>query len=63
LIGDKLAGIKEAMESGTQPHDAMLTVFEKFSYRWNMDDTPFPKACFVDVANDQRGDELSFLRE
>ena len=32
-------------------------------YRWNPDGTPFPKAWFIDVADDQREAELNFLRK
>ena len=31
-------------------------------YRWNPDGTPFPKAWFIDVPDDQRDAELSFLQ-
>jgi len=32
-------------------------------YRWNPDGTPFPKAWFIDVTDDRREAELSFLRK
>jgi DNA polymerase-3 subunit epsilon len=38
-------------------------VLKARGYRWNPDGTPFPKAWFIDVSDDQRDAELSFLQE
>jgi DNA polymerase-3 subunit epsilon len=38
-------------------------VLKARGYRWNPDGTPFPKAWFIDVADDQRVAELSFLQK
>jgi DNA polymerase-3 subunit epsilon len=37
-------------------------VLKARGYRWNPDGTPFPKAWFIDVADDQRDAELLFLQ-
>lgn len=37
-------------------------VLKARGYRWNPDGTPFPKAWFIDVADDQRAAELLFLQ-
>ena len=38
-------------------------VLKARGYRWNPDGTPFPKAWFIDVADDQREAELLFLQK
>lgn len=38
-------------------------VLKARGYRWNPDGTPFPKAWFIDVADESREAELSFLRQ
>lgn len=38
-------------------------VLKARGYRWNPDGTPFPKAWFIDVSDDQRENELAFLRK
>jgi len=38
-------------------------VLKARGYRWNPDGTPFPKAWFIDVQDDQREAELSFLQK
>ena len=38
-------------------------VLKARGYRWNPDGTPFPKAWYVDVDDDQREAELSFLQK
>lgn len=41
---------------------ALKDVLKARGYRWNPDGTPFPKAWFVDVADDDREAELNFLQ-
>lgn len=36
-------------------------VLKPRGYRWNPDGTPFPKAWFIDVSDDDREAELNFL--
>jgi DNA polymerase-3 subunit epsilon len=38
-------------------------VLKAKGYRWNPDGTPFPKAWFIDVADEDRDAELSFLQK
>lgn len=42
---------------------ALKDVLKARGYQWNPDGTPLPKAWFIDVVDDQREEELSFLRK
>jgi DNA polymerase-3 subunit epsilon len=40
----------------------LRNVLKARGYRWNPDGTPFPKAWFIDVSDDEREAELTFLQ-
>jgi DNA polymerase-3 subunit epsilon len=46
----------------SSPFD-LKDILKARGYRWNPDGTPFPKACFIDVSDNDRETELVFLQQ